>query len=376
MIRAIVLLLLSLAIQSFAFTIQTTNAVQHRHALRMSSSQYQQHPIDPTTTPLLAVDAMVPLARRMQNAYPDRFHYCETAWDKFSDGTDHIQYSPHLAGRHVLFLASFHNTSITLSQLQVFISLLQHSLIQSLTIVLPYYPVGTMERMTTEGQVATAATYAHMLSTLPRVSQPTRVMMYDVHTLQNRFYLHTNAVASLQTAIPVWKRAVGWGREGFSCEIDAIAFPDDGAAKRFAREFLKEDQDQDIIVCGKSRDKDNDDTRRVVLQDGDPKGKRVVVVDDLVQSGGTLYETAKVLLAAGAKSVSAYVTHAVFPDKCWKRFVNGGDRYGVFDRFWVTNSIPTVTGEIPTDSIFEVLDLTELIVYDLDHYHANDFDKQ
>jgi rRNA maturation protein Rpf1 len=46
-----------------------------------------------------------------------------------------------------------------------------------------------MERVVREGQVATAATYAHMFSSLPNCGKPTRLMVYDLHTLQNRFYL-------------------------------------------------------------------------------------------------------------------------------------------------------------------------------------------
>lgn len=159
--------------------------------------------------------------------YPDRFTYHPTNWDKFPDGTDNIEiggFSPRnlISGEHVLFLASFHNNDITLSQFQVMICLLQ-SFIESLTVVLPYSPVGkssswryhlscsyepasihlkvyisvysvhfcpgTMERVISEGQVATAATYAHMFSSLPNCGKPTRLMVYDLHTLQNRFYL-------------------------------------------------------------------------------------------------------------------------------------------------------------------------------------------
>ena len=125
--------------------------------------------------------------------HPDRFTYHPTKWEKFPDGTDNIEiggFLPYnlLSGEHVLFLASFHNNDVTLSQFQVIICLLQ-SFIESLTVVLPYYPVGTMERVTKEGTVATAATYAHMFSSLPSCGRPTRLMVYDLHTLQNRFYL-------------------------------------------------------------------------------------------------------------------------------------------------------------------------------------------
>ncbi|CAN0513347.1 unnamed protein product, partial [Ectocarpus sp. 8 AP-2014] len=86
------------------------------------------------------------------------------------------------------------------------ICLLQY-FVESLTVVLPYYPTGTMERVVKEGQVATANTYAQMFSNLPSCGKPTRLLVYDLHTLQarrnNRFYLHGNAIASLQTSIPI-----------------------------------------------------------------------------------------------------------------------------------------------------------------------------
>ena len=147
--------------------------------------------------------------------------------------------------------------------------------------------------------------------------------------------------------------------------IDCVAFPDDGAAKRFGDMFR--DMDLEMIVCGKTRGEGG--IRNVVIQDGDAEGRHIVIVDDLVQTGGTLHECGKVLKEAGAKSVNAFVSHAVFPKESWKRFTNGGDR-ACFDRFWVTNSIPTVTDSLPDDGIFEVLDLMELIINDVDHYSS------
>ena len=96
--------------------------------------------------------------------------------------------------------------------------------------------------------------------------------------------------------------------------IDAVAFPDDGAAKRFKHMF---DSDvYEIIVCGKVRDGDN---RVVTVQDGDVNDKKVVIVDDLVQTGGTLYECGAKLLDLGAASVSAFVAHGVFPAERFTR---------------------------------------------------------
>jgi phosphoribosylpyrophosphate synthetase len=114
-----------------------------------------------------------------------------------------------------------------------------------------------------------------------------------------------------------------------------------------------------IIVCGKIR---QGDRRIVTVQDGEPAGKRIVIVDDLVQSGGTLLECGTALLERGAAEVNAYATHAVFPGSSWKKF----KQPNIFNKFWVTNSIPTTARELPSGDTFEVLDLCDKIVQDLD----------
>eukprot|EP01041_Mallomonas_annulata_P005677 gene5677-11457_t len=291
---------------------------------------------------------------------PDRFLMHKTSWGKFPDGTDNIElggFQPanRLSGEHVIFLASFHNNDVTLSQFSVMITLLQ-SFVESLTVVLPFYPVGTMERVIREGQVATANTYAQMFSNLPSCGKPTRLIIYDLHTLQNRFYLHGNAIASLQTTIPLLIQRLK------QTNVDCIAFPDDGAAKRFGSMF--QGLGFEIVTCGKTRDGDK---RVVYIQDGNAKGKNVVIVDDLVQTGGTLFECGVALQAAGATAVSCFVAHGVFPKESWKRFMKAGDR-GCFEKFYLTNSIPTVTDSLPTDDVFEVLDLKDKIVEDLDKF--------
>eukprot|EP00981_Chlorochromonas_danica_P002548 scaffold487_cov178-Ochromonas_danica.AAC.36 len=271
---------------------------------------------------IVAAPGMEGLAESIVAKWPDRFLYHKTQWKKFPDGTDNIE------------IGGF----------------------QPRNLVLPFYPVGTMERVTQEGQVATANTYAQMFSHLPSCGRPTRLIVYDLHTLQNRFYLHGNAVASLQTSIPLLiQRLKG-------SPIDCIAFPDDGAAKRFGAMF--KGLGYEIVTCGKTRDGDK---RVVVIQDGNAKGKHVVIVDDLVQTGGTLYECGVALRSAGALSVNAFVAHGVFPQESWKRFMRQGDR-NCFEKFFLTNSIPTITDILPTDDVFEVLPLQDQIVEDLDKY--------
>lgn len=66
----------------------------------------------------------------------------------------------------------------------------------------PLYVCNVPERVVVEGEVATANTLARLLSSLPPCGKTTRVMLYDLHTLQNRFYLSNHSVATLHRQGP------------------------------------------------------------------------------------------------------------------------------------------------------------------------------
>eukprot|EP00747_Dinoflagellata_sp_TGD_P144626 gnl/TRDRNA2_/TRDRNA2_176518_c0_seq1.p1 gnl/TRDRNA2_/TRDRNA2_176518_c0~~gnl/TRDRNA2_/TRDRNA2_176518_c0_seq1.p1 ORF type:complete len:471 (+),score=60.59 gnl/TRDRNA2_/TRDRNA2_176518_c0_seq1:60-1472(+) len=309
------------------------------------------------------------LAQDLQASHPERFEYHATSWDKFSDsGLDHIivgGFQPEnvVRGSHVLFLADFHNNDVTLSQFHV-LTMLCESFVSSLTIYLPYFPTATLDRVEIEGEVATANTMSRFLSSLPAHGVPARVMLYDLHSLQNRFFLHTGALATLHSAIPQLRLEL----QRSDCPISGLAFPDEGAQKRFAGLL----PDFEPVTCGKKR---IGGKRQVLIQDGASKlldiceGKHMLIVDDMVKSGGTLTECAKALKRAGAAAVSAYVTHAAFPAGGAQRFCEGGDFEGVFSRFYVTDSNPLQVDqikEIPEEkNIFHVIRLLPQVLKDL-----------
>ncbi|GFR65868.1 ribose-phosphate pyrophosphokinase 4-like [Elysia marginata] len=98
---------------------------------------------------------------------------------------------------------------------------------------------------------------------------------------------------------------------------------------------------------------------------GDPKGKHVVIIDDLVQTGGTLKECGKALLQGGATAISAYVTHAVFPNKSWQKFTHSAHGTSPsFQNFWITDSLPHAP-EICTHPPFKLLSLSTIIAENL-----------
>jgi len=279
-------------------------------------------------------------------------------WSHFKDEFPNmrIKDARKIRFHHVAFLASLSSPTVLFEQYAVMAAIPKH-LAKSVLVFVPYFACGTMERVTKYGEIATAATLSRMLSAIPNCARgPCQVVIFDIHALQNQFYFSDNILVRLETAIPLLHEAL---REKYKKLDDlAIAFPDEGAFKRFHLLFNEvEFGKTEIIICEKKRDGEK---RVVDVKEGNPNDRDVVIVDDLVQTGGTLVNCAKACLSMGARSVSCYCTHGVFPRDSWKRFVSGGKDEGLFDTFWITNSIPPVVKSIGESKPFKVLDLSPL----------------
>ena len=139
---------------------------------------------------------------------PGRFEYHASKWRTFPDGTDNITlggFEPEdrVSGRDILFIASFHSNAATLSQLHALTWLCESALIGSLTVLLPFFPTGTMERYLQPGRIPAANTLAKMISALPTTGKRTRVMLYDVHAPPTQYFFANSAAATLHTACPL-----------------------------------------------------------------------------------------------------------------------------------------------------------------------------
>uniref|UniRef100_H2YNC4 Phosphoribosyltransferase domain-containing protein n=1 Tax=Ciona savignyi TaxID=51511 RepID=H2YNC4_CIOSA len=294
------------------------------------------------------------LAQKILPNHPNIEQKKGVSWKKFPDGFPNlfIEDVESCIGKHVVFLGSFHSPEVIFEQISL-VYALPRSCIKSLTFILPYFPTGTMERIDTEGQVATASTMARMLSAIPLSAMgPAQIMIFDIHVLQERFFFTDNVLPRLQTALPRFLQEL----HKFRAENGdvKIAFPDEGAHKRFQNHF----DDFSIIRCIKKR---NGSARKVSIVDGSPSNCHVVIVDDLIMTGGTVLECASMMLKSGATSVSAYVTHAVFPLNSWRNFLTDGKYWKVaLSNFWITDSLPHAT-EIAKHRPFELLSLAESI---------------
>ncbi|PAA47127.1 hypothetical protein BOX15_Mlig028349g1, partial [Macrostomum lignano] len=277
------------------------------------------------------------------------------SWDRFADGFPNIfiHNVQQMAGQDVVFLASLHEPSVIFEQVSLIHSLPRY-FVRSLTLLLPYFPCGTMERVDREGQVATAMSVARLLNSTPLTRHgPCQLVVYDIHALQERFYFTDCVVPLLASAMSLlYPQLYDLRRAQPGL---AIAFPDEGAFKRFHLSFSVPEHADDLITCLKVRD---GDSRVIRVKEGSPAGRHVVIVDDLVQTGGTLIQCAAALKSLGASAVSAFVPHAVFPRESWRRFTDG---QGLFEHFWITDSLPHAR-QIAQHPPFRLLSLAEPMV--------------
>uniref|UniRef100_A0A7S0YMS6 ribose-phosphate diphosphokinase n=1 Tax=Polytomella parva TaxID=51329 RepID=A0A7S0YMS6_9CHLO len=276
-------------------------------------------------------------------------------WGKFSDGFPDlfVDDAINIRNKHVAFLGSFHNPSVIFEQISV-IYALPRLFVSSFTLVLPFFPTGTMERVENEGDVATAHTLARLLSHIPLSrGGPTSLVIFDIHALQERFYFGDSVLPLFESGVPLLLERLRMLPDRSNV---TIAYPDEGAWKRFHYQFKADGFPE--VVCTKVRD----GSKRIVqLKEGKPEGRHVVIVDDLVQSGGTLIECRNLLASLGARHVSAFVTHGVFPNNSWSKFKPDlGDGSGVadgFKYFWLTDSCSNTVRDVRDRAPFEILSL-------------------
>lgn len=272
-------------------------------------------------------------------------------WKKFADGFPDL-FVPGAHGtrnRHVAFLASFSSPSVIFEQLSIIFAL-PRMFVSSFTLILPFFPTGTHERMEDEGDIPTAITLARILSNVPITrGGPTSLVIFDIHALQERFYFGDNVLPCFESAVPLLKHRL---HQLPDPELVTIAYPDEGSWKRFHNQLSH----YPTVICTKVRD----GAKRIVqLKEGNAEGRHVVIVDDLVQSGSTLIECQKLLASRGAARVSAFATHGVFPNESWKRFEHDGGKGAAhgFAHFWITDSCPKTAQAVKEHLPFQVLSL-------------------
>jgi ribose-phosphate pyrophosphokinase len=252
---------------------------------------------------------------------------------RFADGELYIQIQESIRGCDVFLIQpSCHPVNDNLMELLIMIDACRRASARQVTAVLPYYSYARADRKTAGREAITAKLVANLITQ----AGASRVLAMDLHSAQIQGYFdipvdHVYGSPSL----------LDYLRQKNLSDLVVVS-PDVGGVAR-ARAFAKKLSDAPLAIIDKRRQAHN--VAEVMNVIGDVKGKTAVLVDDMIDTGGTISEGARLLREEGAKEVYACATHAVFSPPAIERLSSG-----VFEEVIVTNTIP-----VPEDKRFPQL---------------------
>ncbi|HEV2322251.1 MAG TPA: ribose-phosphate diphosphokinase [Gammaproteobacteria bacterium] len=263
---------------------------------------------------------------------------------RFSDGEVAVELMENVRGRDVFIVQSTcPPTNDNLMELLVMADALRRASAWRITAVVPYFGYARQDRRQRAARVPITAKLVANLMVSAGVN---RVLTVDLHADQIQGFFDIpvdNVYASPVLLGDVWKQK-------FDDLI--VVSPDVGGVVR-ARALAKRLDDADLAIIDKRRPRPNE--AQVMNIIGEVAGKTCVIVDDLVDTAGTLCIAAKALKEQGAAKVLAYITHPVLSGKAVANIENS-----VLDELVVTDTIP-LRGGAETCKRIRQLSIAELL---------------
>ena len=233
---------------------------------------------------------------------------CDVTVNQFSDGEFQPVINDSIRGNHVFIIQSTFQPSDNLMELLMLADACKRASAKYVTVVMPYYGYARQDRKD-RPRVSIAS---KLVADLVTVAGASRVMTMDVHAdqIQGFFNIPLDHLFGSSIFIPYLS----------SLNLDnlCIAAPDVGSTKRaryYAQQFNCE-----MVICDKYRKKHNEVAEMTLI--GDVKGKNVILVDDIIDTGNTLCKAADLLMESGAVSVRAMCTHPVLSGKAYENVEN------------------------------------------------------
>ena len=239
----------------------------------------------------------------------------------FADGEFEVSFEESVRGREVYLVQSTFPNSDNLMELLLMIDAAKRASAKSTIAVMPYFGWARQDRKD-KPRVSIAA---KLVSDLQMAAGVDRVITMDLHAdqIQGFFNVPVDHLYASSVFIPYI--------QSLKLENLVIASPDVGGAKR-ANSYAKY-LDVPLVLCHKQRAKANVVAKMTVI--GDVKDKNVIIVDDMVDTAGTIVKASELMIENGAKSVRALCTHAIMSDPATERINNSPLTEMIF-----TNSIP------------------------------------
>lgn len=225
--------------------------------------------------------------------------------DRFSDGEIQPILHESVRGEYVFFIQSTCAPSDNLMELLLLIDAARRASAKYITAVIPYYGYARQDRK----DKPRVPIGAKLIANLITAAGADRIITMDLHApqIQGFFDIPVDHLDATAVFFPYLSQ--------FDMENTVFAAPDVGSTKR-ARSYAKHFQ-AGMVICDKYRQKANEIATMTVI--GDVQNKDVILVDDIVDTAGTLCTAAQELMAKGAKSVRAVCTHPVLSGKAYER---------------------------------------------------------
>jgi len=240
---------------------------------------------------------------------------------KFSDGEIVPFYKESVRGHDVFIIGSMFGDSANIIELLLMIDAAKRASAKYVTVVVPYFGYARQDRKA-RPRIAIAA---KLMANLLTAAGTDRIMTCDLHAgqIQGFFDIPVDHLYGSYIFIPYLQE--------IDIENLLFASPDVGGTKRvraYASHFGAE-----MVICDKYRNRPNEIGEMRVI--GTVTGKDVVLVDDIIDTGGTLSKAADIIMKEGAKSVRAICTHPILSGKAFENIENSA-----LEKLVVTDTIP------------------------------------
>lgn len=259
------------------------------------------------------------LAEKIAKAYGTKLGNVITS--TYSDGEFQPSFEESVRGSRVFIIGSTHPGSDHLMEMLLMLDAAKRASARHITAVMPYFGWARQDRKD-KPRVPIAA---KMVASILETAGATRIITMDLHAdqIQGFFERPVDHLFASTVFLPYLR----------SLNLDnlTVASPDMGGSKR-AYAYSKT-LESDVVICYKQRAKANVISHMELI--GNVEGKNVVLVDDMVDTAGTLTKAADVMMERGAKSVRAICTHPILSGEAYERIENSK-----LEELIVTDSIP------------------------------------
>ncbi len=279
---------------------------------------------------------------------------------KFSDGELCVELRAPVRGDDVIMVSSIAEpVNENLVKVLIATDTLKRASAKSITLISPYLGYSRQDRRVKPWQPVSARLIADVLET----AGINRIITCDLHAAQiEGFYsIPIDNLPILRILGSRWRRTLP---KDIDVKDLVVVSPDAGGVTR-ARAFMNEALIPNMAAIIKYRERPNEVSSMQVI--GDVKDKTAVIIDDLVDTGGTLIKAAGELKRLGAKKVYVFTTHGVLSNGAIERISNSTD----IDKLYITDTIDK-TKEIINDKI-EYIDISDILIGVINTFRNNGY---